>query len=361
MTGSDAEERIVHESPGIRLGVFRCGPSDWRWREVNDIGDVAHVVFGQTSVVIQQEGDRERLCTPNNLIVYSPGQRYRRRLHDPAGDRSVFLALAPALTAELGGLRAGVAPCDARSHAAVLLAARLAASPSADAALAVEETLAAVLERARAAAGRGGDETGARGHAELVEHTKLALCDDLQSRLFFPSVAADIGAHVGNHTIFLAGVLGLTTYAFEPNPTNFSLLRSNLAANALQDRCLVHNVALGARRSQGTIERVSNANSGMSRVRAAPGGSVEILSLDSAFARLARLDVLKVDVEGGEIDVLRGAADTFRRLRPVAYLEVTPENFGQASELLSSYGYLCWKRFNATATFLFLPKERLGR
>ena len=55
MTGSDAEERIVHESPGIRLGVFRCGPSDWRWREVNDIGDVAHVVFGQTSVVIQQE------------------------------------------------------------------------------------------------------------------------------------------------------------------------------------------------------------------------------------------------------------------------------------------------------------------
>lgn len=201
--------------------------------------------------------------------------------------------------------------------------------------------------------------------ARIIRQTgtfyEAEMLNDLQSRLFFPSVAADIGAHVGNHTIFLAGVLGLTTYAFEPNPTNFSLLRSNLAANALQDRCLVHNVALGARRSQGTIERVSNANSGMSRVRAAPGGSVEILSLDSAFARLARLDVLKVDVEGGEIDVLRGAADTFRRLRPVAYLEVTPENFGQASELLSSYGYLCWKRFNATATFLFLPKERLGR
>ena len=194
MTGSDAEERIVHESPGIRLGVFRCGPSDWRWREVNDIGDVAHVVFGQTSVVIQQEGDRERLCTPNNLIVYSPGQRYRRRLHDPAGDRSVFLALAPALTAELGGLRAGVAPCDARSHAAVLLAARLAASPSADAALAVEETLAAVLERARAAAGRGGGETGARGHAELVEHTKLALCDDLQSRLSLEQLGRRVGS-----------------------------------------------------------------------------------------------------------------------------------------------------------------------
>ena len=82
--------------------------------------------------------------------------------------------------------------------------------------------------------------TGAFYEAEMLS--------DLQSRLFFPSVAADIGAHVGNHTVFLAGVLGLTTHAFEPNPTNFSLLLSNIAANGLQDRCVVHNVALGARR-----------------------------------------------------------------------------------------------------------------
>jgi AraC family transcriptional regulator len=209
MIVEDADERIVHESPGLQLGVFRCGPSDWRWGEVNDIGEVPHVVFGQTSVVIQQEGDRERLCTPNNLIVYSAGQRYRRRLHDPAGDRSVFLALAPELTDGLGGLRPGVAPCDAHSHAAVLLAARLAESASADAALAVEETLAAVLERAGRAGGArsAGRPAIARSHAELAENTKRAICDDLRSRLSLE----DLGRRVGSSRFQLARVFRAQT------------------------------------------------------------------------------------------------------------------------------------------------------
>ena len=183
---------------------------------------------------------------------------------------------------------------------------------------------------------------------------------DLQSRLFFPSVAADVGAHVGNHTMFFAGVLGLTTHAFEPNPMNFSLLRSNARANGLLYRCVLHNVAVGELPGQGVIERISSANSGMSRVTPSPNGPVEILSLDSIFGRLERLDVIKIDVEGGETGVLRGAADTFGRLRPLAYVEIASENFEQAAKLFGSYGYTCWKRFNATATFLFLPKERLG-
>jgi|tagenome__1003787_1003787.scaffolds.fasta_scaffold20985662_6 AraC family transcriptional regulator len=196
MAVSDADERIVHESPGLRLGVFRCGPADWRWREVNDVGDAAHVVFAQTTVVIHQEGGRRQLCTPNNLVVYSPGQRYRRHLHDPAGDLSVFLALGPSLADELGGLRPGVAPCDAASHAAVLLATRIAARGAADATLAVEETLAAVLDRARRSSGTHAMRGTAtdRAHAELVEDTKRALCADLGSRVSLEQLGRRVGS-----------------------------------------------------------------------------------------------------------------------------------------------------------------------
>lgn len=195
-------------------------------------------------------------------------------------------------------------------------------------------------------------QTGSFYEAEMLS--------DLQSRLFFPSVAVDIGAHVGNHTTFLAGVLNLTTHAFEPNPTHFSLLRSNVRANGLEGLCTLYNFAAGAGPGHGMIDGGSATNSGMSRVTPMSRGPVEIVSLDTVLAPLERLDVLKMDVEGSEVEVLKGAGLILLRLRPVCYIEITADNFGEARTLLSKYGYVCWKRFNATATFLFLPKERLG-
>jgi FkbM family methyltransferase len=200
--------------------------------------------------------------------------------------------------------------------------------------------------------------------ARTIRHTgtfyEAEMLSDLQSRLFFPSVAVDIGAHVGNHTMFLAGVLNLTTYAFEPNPTHFALLRANVMANRLEERCTLYNVAVGAGPGHGVIDAGSVTNSGMSRVRPTSQGSVEIVSLDAVLAPLEQLDVLKMDVEGDEVEVLKGARQTLLRLRPISYIEITAENFAEARTLLAQYGYVCWKRFNATATFLFLPKERFA-
>lgn len=183
---------------------------------------------------------------------------------------------------------------------------------------------------------------------------------DLQSRLFFPSVAVDVGAHVGNHTTFLAGVLGLTTYAFEPNPLHFSLLRSNLKSNGLDERCTLYNFALGAGPGHGIVATGSVTNSGMSRIAPAAQGPIDVVSLDMALAPLVHVDVMKIDVEGSEVAVLEGARQTLRRLRPVCYIEISDENFAIARQILADCGYVCWKRFNATATFLFLPKERFG-
>ena len=55
-----------------------------------------------------------------------------------------------------------------------------------------------------------------RKTATFYEAEMLA---DIRSRLFFAELAVDVGAHVGNHTLYFAHVLGLQTIAFEPNPS----------------------------------------------------------------------------------------------------------------------------------------------
>jgi hypothetical protein len=48
------------------------------------------------------------------------------------------------------------------------------------------------------------------------------------------------------------------------------------------------------------------------------------------------------------------------RHRPLLYVEIMQPSFEAVRAHLAHSGYICWKRFNATPTFLFLPSERLG-
>jgi hypothetical protein len=86
---------------------------------------------------------------------------------------------------------------------------------------------------------------------------------------------------------------------------------------------------------------------------------VEIVTLDEVLGE-PRIDVIKIDVEGWELDVLRGATVTLERHRPLLYIEAMQNQFDAVRAHLSAAGYVCWKRFNATPTFLFMPRERLG-
>ena len=72
------------------------------------------------------------------------------------------------------------------------------------------------------------------------------------------------------------------------------------------------------------------------------------------------IDVIKIDVEGWELDVLRGAARVIQQHRPLLYVEASDATFAPVRAYLVTCRYVCWKRFNATPTFLFMPNERLG-
>jgi FkbM family methyltransferase len=132
----------------------------------------------------------------------------------------------------------------------------------------------------------------------------------------------DVGANVGMWVLGVARAAGPTAvvHAFEPLPANFERLAENLRRNALGwVRC--HRVAVADRAGEARFLLPGPGNSGVGSLSAEGSGAsvtVEVTTLD-AFCReqgLSRVHILKVDVEGAELRVFRGAATLLGSARP---------------------------------------------
>jgi len=146
----------------------------------------------------------------------------------------------------------------------------------------------------------------------------------LQGRLAGDAVSADVGAHIGVVTVLLAGLCPKGhVYAFEPVAENHAHLISNVAANQLGN-VSVQRMAVFDTDGEINLE-YDAAYPGGSHVGRA-GATVPSVRFDT-WARdegLDRLDLVKLDVEGVELAVLDGAAETLRRFRPILVVECNP-------------------------------------
>jgi FkbM family methyltransferase len=131
------------------------------------------------------------------------------------------------------------------------------------------------------------------------------------------SHVVDAGAYIGNHAIYWALRLDCTVHAFEPNPEAVALLRRNVAACEVDERVVIHEVGLGATGGTAALAGHSGTNFGSQRI-ALGSGTLRVLPLDE-FELAPTL--MKIDVEGMELDVLRGALRTIQQHRPVVIVE----------------------------------------
>ena len=144
----------------------------------------------------------------------------------------------------------------------------------------------------------------------------------------------DVGANIGYYTWLLKSARpALRAVLFEASPANAELVRTTLQRNALPD---VELIAAGASDCQGNgylrVDSLAGATSTLDDSAeetfeeqhfGVPSGKipVSLVTIDNERSRRARVDFLKIDVEGHEAAVLRGARGTISSDQPILFVE----------------------------------------
>lgn len=169
-------------------------------------------------------------------------------------------------------------------------------------------------------------------------------------------VVVDVGANIGNHTLFLAAVAGCRVVAYEPNLELVAGLRDSIEANDLQDQVTLREVGVHARSARGVLADLDPANLGAQSVAVSDDdGEFAVVALDEeAFP--GPVAVIKIDVEGAEIEVLRGARNLINRDRPRLFIESgTLDGFSDVRAFLDDLGYVLTASYNLTPTHSYRP------
>ena len=166
-------------------------------------------------------------------------------------------------------------------------------------------------------------------------------------------VFIDVGAHIGSYTIPVAKK-AQKVIAFEPNKYTFELLTKNITLNHLTN-IEAYNVAVSKKR--GVVSFMYENHSAYSRILDGSQSSnttvienakqpytnnihlVNTIDLDSVLLKEDRVDWIKIDVEGHELDVLEGAMQTIRMHKPKIIIEIWPRNLEKIKTMIHSVGY----------------------
>jgi len=180
---------------------------------------------------------------------------------------------------------------------------------------------------------------------------------DIINRAKKDTIIVDIGSNIGNHSLFLAAN-GFDVYSFEANPLVFDIMSVSIRINKF-DRIKSFNFGLSDKVGKAKIDNFNESNLGGQSLKIGEG-EIELKPLD-AIKFHKKISVMKIDVEGMEINVLEGAKNTINNNRPLLYIEAMNINeYKKLNNILEELGYVYWDTFNATPTHLFYPKESLS-
>lgn len=172
------------------------------------------------------------------------------------------------------------------------------------------------------------------------------------------SIAIDVGAHIGVHTITMSKKVGPsgTVLSFEPHQKLYMEHLYNLKINQCENVVPICK-ALGNEAKKGRLKRIKIEEE---------GDPIDVVTLDSY--RLNGISFIKIDVENYEYFVLKGAKETILRNKPAILfecfidcdfddisLEKQKENFDRTMSLLQSYGYRIYMLYNCD--FIALPSD----
>jgi FkbM family methyltransferase len=187
---------------------------------------------------------------------------------------------------------------------------------------------------------------------ELVPEYEQEVFDKLFKVLRPGSVFIDVGAHIGRYSFPIAKLVGENglVIAIEPDPLAFKALLMGVRLNSLRN-VLALNIALGDSEGKAILcQKLVTATSSIVEFdKCQRFVEVPLKRLDSVVEelRLKCVDAIKIDVEGAEIQVLKGAVNTiepsiaFTRFKPFIVIEVRDSNINEFAQVMKSLGYSC--------------------
>ncbi len=154
----------------------------------------------------------------------------------------------------------------------------------------------------------------------------------------------DVGANIGYHTLIAAEIVGNNgqVYAFEPDPKNFGILKRNVEVNGYKNVTLV-NKALSNKNGVGKLFLSEEDNHGDFRIFGSDDDrksvDIELIKLDSFFgSRIPKINVIKMDVQGAEALVFKGASRTLKsNKRLKVFTEFWPRALRQSGSSAKEY------------------------
>jgi FkbM family methyltransferase len=211
-------------------------------------------------------------------------------------------------------------------------------------------------------------------YSDFIFGTYEAICAQKLAENVKPStICVDVGANLGYFTILMSRLVGENgqVIAFEPMPDTYEILCKNVKLNQLTN---IKTIRGAVSNESGSVQLFTEPSAKLSKTASMVGYRLEgvpqatevpALRLDDYYAQEKRLpDLIKMDVEGAEGSVLKGARQTIARGRPLLLVEIhawgSPES-QQVLDLLTELGYDASILEIRGQEALCLAKPRIGR
>ena len=153
------------------------------------------------------------------------------------------------------------------------------------------------------------------------------------------SFVIDIGANIGNHTLYFANECHVRKiYAFEPVPYTYEVLVKNIEINRLENKVSTFCMGMSDSVTDAVIKIYDLKNIGGTRLKPAETGGIKLVTLDSLNID-EKIDFIKIDVETMDREVLHGSKETIIKYKPVVCVESFDSEYKETKAFLESLGY----------------------